>query len=95
MFREPSTQQSTYYDLSLVLAGNTKYSDIESCWQSLGIKELASAKVIDTYEKLGIKSISVRLVFAAMDRTLEMDEVQSWIDSILANLDKIGVVLRA
>lgn len=95
MFREPSTQQSTYYDLSLVLAGNTKYSDIESCWQSLGIKELASAKVIDTYEKLGIKSITVRLVFAAMDRTLEMDEVQSWIDSILANLDKIGVVLRA
>ena len=95
MFREPSTQQSTYYDLSLVLAGNTKYSDIESCWQSLGIKELTSAKVIDTYEKLGIKSITVRLVFAAMDRTLEMDEVQSWIDSILANLDKIGVVLRA
>ena len=95
MFREPSTQQSTYYDLSLVLAGNTKYSDIESCWQSLGIKELESAKVIDTYEKLGIKSITVRLVFAAMDRTLEMDEVQSWIDSILANLDKIGVVLRA
>lgn len=94
-FREPSTQQSTYYDLSLVLDNDVKYSDIAACWESLGIEELESAKVIDTYEKLGIRSITVRLVFAAMDRTLEMEEVQSRIDSILANLAKIGVSLRA
>lgn len=95
MFSEPSTQQSTYYDLSLVLSGDIRYSQLEECWDSLGVEELKSARVIDTYEKLGIKSITVRLVFAAMDRTLEMDEVQGWIDTILANLDRIGVVLRA
>ncbi len=95
MFREPSTQQSTYYDLSLVLADNTKYSDIAACWETLELAELESAKVIDTYEKDGIKSITVRLVFAAMDRTLEMEEVQGWIDTVLANLGKIGVALRA
>ena len=94
-FREPSTQQSTYYDLSLVLAENTKYSDLAACWESLSLAELESAKVIDTYEKDGIKSMTVRLVFAAMDRTLEMEEVQGWIDTVLANLGKIGVTLRA
>ncbi|MBR4858183.1 MAG: phenylalanine--tRNA ligase subunit beta [Clostridia bacterium] len=94
-FREPSTQQSTYYDLSLVLAENTKYSDLAACWNALGLAELESSKVIDTYEKDGIKSITVRLVFAAMDRTLEMEEVQGWIDTILANLANIGVTLRA
>ncbi len=94
-FCEPSTQQSTYYDLSLVLAENTKYSDLAACWETLNLSELESAKVIDTYEKDGIKSITVRLVFAAMDRTLEMEEVQGWIDTVLDNLGKIGVTLRA
>ncbi len=94
-FREPSTQQSTWYDLSLVLAENTKYSDLEACWESLNLAELESAKVVDTYEKDGMKSIAVRLVFSAMDRTLEMEEVQGWIDTVLANLGNIGVTLRA
>lgn len=94
-FREPSTQQSTYYDLSLVLAENTKYSDLAACWEALNLAELESAKVIDTYEKDGVKSMTVRLIFAAMDRTLEMEEVQGWIDTILANLGNIGVALRA
>ena len=94
-FREPSTQQSTYYDLSIVIPENVKYSDIAACWETLGLSELESVRVIDTYEKLGFRSITVRLVFAAMDRTLEMEEVQGWIDEILANLGKIGVTLRA
>ncbi len=94
-FREPSTQQSTYYDISLVLADGIKYSDISASWEKLALDELQSAKVIDTYEKDGIKSVTVRLVFAAMDRTLEMEQVQGWIDTILANLAEIGVTLRA
>ena len=94
-FREPSTQQSTWYDLSLVLGAETKYSDLAACWNSLDLAELESSKVIDTYEKDGIRSITVRLNFAAMDRTLEMDEVQGWINTVLGNLSKIGVTLRA
>ena len=74
---------------------NEKYSDISACWEKLDLAELQSAKVIDTYEKEGVKSMTVRLVFAAMDRTLEMEEVQGWIDTILANLAEIGVTLRA
>lgn len=94
-FEEPSAQQSTYYDLSLVLADGVKYADIAACWEALNLAELRSSKVIDTYEKDGVKSITVRLVFAAMDRTLEMEEVQGWIDTVLANLNNIGVALRA
>ncbi len=94
-FREPSTQQSTWYDLSLVLGAETKYSDLAACWESLNLTELESAKVVDTYEKDGMKSLAVRLVFSAMDRTLEMEEVQGWIDAVIANLGKIGVTLRA
>ena len=95
MFREPSAHQSTWYDLSLVLTENTKYSDLAACWEALNLAELESVKVIDTYEKDGVKSITVRLVFSAMDRTLEMEEVQGWIDTVLANLGNIGVALRA
>lgn len=94
-FEEPSSQQSTYYDLSLVMKDGVTFADLENCWNSLGLSELNSVKVIDTYEKDGAKSLTVRLVFSAKDRTLEMDEVQGWIDTILVNLKKIGIDLRA
>lgn len=94
-FKEPSSRQSTYCDLSLVLTKGTKYSDISACWESLEIPELESVDLIDSYEKEGLKSATVRLFFAAMDRNLEMDEVRGILDKIIANLKKIGVSLRA
>ena len=93
-FKETSDMQSVYYDLSLVLGDNMRYSDIEKCWLSENIPELESVRVIDTFERLGIRSITIRLNFVSMDRTLEMDEVQKYIDLILANLSDIGVALR-
>lgn len=94
-FTEPSTQQSTYYDLSLVLGGNTKFSQLENAWNSLGLDELESVKVIDTYEKDGVKSLTVRLLFSSKTRTLVMEEVQGWINTVLSNLKAIGVALRS
>lgn len=94
-FEEPTTQQSTYYDLSLVIGRSTRYSDIESSWKSLNLPELQSAKVIDTYEKDGVKSLTVRLIFSSKTRTLVMEEVQGWINSVLSNLKAIGVTLRS
>ena len=93
-FCEPSTQQSTYYDLSLILTEGTTFAKISECWKSLNISELDNVKVIDTYDNGEIKSITVRLVFSAKDRTLEMDEVQEWINKILKNLNEIGIELR-
>ncbi|MGN0525962.1 MAG: phenylalanine--tRNA ligase subunit beta [Acutalibacteraceae bacterium] len=93
-FEEPSSQQSTYYDLSLIRKDGTTFADIEKCWNSLKLSELNKVKVIDTYEKDGVKSITVRLIFSAKDRTLEMEQVQSWIDAILDNLKKIGIEMK-
>ncbi len=94
-FCEPSSQQSTYYDLSLILKDGTTFAQMSECWNSLNLEELTSVKVIDTYDTEEIKSITVRLIFSAKDRTLEMDEVQAWIDTILANLRNIGIEMRA
>ncbi len=94
-FNEPSTLQGTYYDLSLILADGVKYSDIENCWLQLNIPEFDSSKLIDTFERDGMKSITVRLFFSSKERTLEMDEVQGWINTVLDNLSKLGISLRA
>ncbi len=94
-FEEPSTQQSTYYDLSLIMKEGVTFADLSKCWNSLGLEELNTVKVIDTYEKDGVKSITVRLIFSSKEKTLEMDEVQGWIDAILQNLKEIGIEMRA
>ena len=94
-FEEPSSQQSTYYDLSLVMKKGVTFAQLSECWNTLNLDELNSVKVIDTYEKDGVSSLTIRLLFSAKDRTLEMDEVQGWIDTILANLKNIGIELRA
>ncbi len=94
-FFEPSAQQSTYYDLSLVLKAGVTFADMCQCWNSLGLEELQSYKVIDTYENETMKSATIRLTFSAKNRTLEMEEVQCWIDTILQKLNNIGIELRA
>ena len=94
-FEEPSTQQSTYYDLSLIMKEGVTFADISDCWNALNLEELGNVKVIDTYEKGDIKSITVRLNFYSKEKTIEMEQVQGWIDTILANLNKIGIELRA
>ena len=93
-FVEPSTQQSTYYDLSLDISNGAKFSELKKCWDSLNLEELTSVNVIDTFEKDSVKSIAIRFIFSSKERTLEMEEVQGWIDSILENLSKINVTLK-
>ncbi len=93
-YEEPSSRQSTYYDLSLIMKEGVTFADMSECWSSLGLCELNSVKVIDTYEKDGVKSITVRLIFSSHEKTLEMDEVQAWIDDILSNLKNIGIELK-
>lgn len=94
-FEEPSVQQGTYYDLSLVIPDGVRYAQMETVWQALNLAELESVKVIDMYDAAGVKSITVRFNFSSHDRTLEMEEVQGWMDSIIKNFAEIGVVLRA
>ncbi len=93
-FEEPSSRQSTYYDLSLLLKDGVTFADMSKCWNALELEELNNVKVIDTYEKDGVKSITVRFIFSSKEKTLEMEQVQSWIDEILTNLKNIGIELK-
>lgn len=95
VFCEPSKFPSIDYDLSLVLKDGVLYSQIEKAWTSLSIQELTSVKLIDLYEADGVKSMALRLSFSAPDRTLSMEEIQGHIDQILANLNTIGIHLKA
>lgn len=94
-FSEPSAMQGTYYDLSLVLPEKIRFSQLEASWKLLELPSLVGVKVIDTFERVGLRSMTLRFSFELRDRTLEMDEVQTWIDQILKNLSELGVVIRA
>ena len=91
----PSAMQGTYYDLSLVLPEKIRFSQLEASWKLLELPSLVGVKVIDTFERVGLRSMTLRFSFELRDRTLEMDEVQTWIDQILKNLSELGVVIRA
>ncbi len=94
-FDAPSAFPGIDYDLSLVLTGNKRFSEIATAWTSLNIAELKGVSLVDTYETEGMKSITVRLSFSSCEHTLVMDEIQANIDAILNNLNEMGITLRA
>jgi len=56
---------------------------------------LAGVAVTDIYESETTKSVTVRLTFSSDEKTLSMDEIQPIVDAIVADLDEIGIKLRA
>ena len=92
-YKEPSKFPGVDYDLSFVPNGN-KYQTLENAWNKENIKELDSVKLVDTYSLDGELSITVRLSFSSPEKTLSMDEIQSYIDKIIANLTELGATMR-
>lgn len=93
-FNEPSKFPTVDYDLSLVIPEGLRFDEMSGCWLSKKIPELKNVKVIDIYDSIDTKSITLRFSFGLDDRTLTGEEVQSRVDKILANLNEKGVVLR-
>ena len=93
-YSEPSKFPAIDYDLSFIMPDGKKYADIKAVWEGMAIPELAGAKVIDMFDDGTTKSMAVRLSFSAPDRTLAMDEIQKYIDEILAKLGEIGIALK-
>ena len=93
-YSEPSKFPAIDYDLSFIMPDGKKYADIKAVWEGMSIPELAGAKVIDMFDDGTTKSMAVRLSFSAPDRTLAMDEIQKYIDEILAKLGEIGIALK-
>lgn len=93
-YNEPSKFPAIDYDLSFVIPEGRKYADIKSMWESMNIAELTSAKVIDIFDDGKTKSMAIRLSFSSPNRTLEMDEIQKYIDELLSKLEGIDIVLK-
>ncbi len=92
-FKEPSKFPGVDYDLSFVTNGK-KYFEIEKAWLTENISELDGVTLVDTYSVGGEMSITVRLSFSSAERTLSMEEIQKYIDKIIANLTAMGVSMR-
>lgn len=93
-YSEPSKFPPMTYDLSVELKEGTLFSDLTDCWKGLGEEILKGIKIVDTYDTETIHSITIRFEFSSNKRTLESSEVQSIMDKVIENLNKIGVNLR-
>ena len=102
------TRFSVAVDRGYVKAGEERQADFINvvCWRQTAefvTRYFSKGSMIavqgsiqtGSYEKDGVKSLTVRLIFSSKEKTLEMDEVQAWIDEILANLKEIGIEMRA
>ena len=94
-YNEPSKFPGIDYDLSIVMGAGNRFSDAENAWTKLKLENLTDVIVTDIYDNGETKSITVRFTFSSDERTLSMEEVQASVDKIIAELNAIGVSLRA
>ncbi len=86
-------------DLALLLDKNTKYANIANCLTEMNMDQLVDFMIFDVYsgEKLdsGQKSIALGLIFQDFSRTLEEQEINGYVEKIMARLtSETGAVLR-
>lgn len=85
-------------DLSLLVPKSLNYSEIRNAINSLNIASLKENFVVDIYsdESLGENnSITIKLIFQDMDKTLEDEEITKFTDEILGVLkSNLGLELR-
>ncbi|HSW38362.1 MAG TPA: phenylalanine--tRNA ligase subunit beta [Acidobacteriota bacterium] len=94
--RFPSAER----DLSILVDRGLPFGSISREIAGLGIKELSEMQLVDVYEGENIpdgkSSLTLRLVFLDRERTLTIDLVQGFIDTVLESLNKkYGVELRS
>lgn len=85
-------------DLSLLVDKSLRYENIVNSVKEYQCKYIQGIHLIDIFEdeKLlpGKKSVTIRLDFGSMERTLEGSEIQTMVDELLALLSKKGMELR-
>ena len=81
--------QGVYKDLSLVLDKSIPYSQIATTIKSLDLPLLAKFYAIDVYEDRDLnqnKSLTLRLFIQSLEKTLDDNDIDSTINSIIENL---------
>ena len=94
VYDEPTKFPPMDYDISVVVPSNVLFADMAKCWADEGKGILKSAKIVDSYDTEVFHSETIRFEFSSHERTLSSEEVQEIMNSIVANLGKIGVCLR-
>lgn len=94
-YSEPSRFPGIDFDLSMVMVDGVRFCDAAKAWEKQNCPLLTGVTVTDIYESETTKSVTVRLTFSSDEKTLSMDEIQPIVDAIVADLDEIGIKLRA
>jgi phenylalanyl-tRNA synthetase beta chain len=99
-YRPLSKFPSVERDMSIVVNCNLAYGEIHRKIAELKIPELMDVSLIDVYEGKNIPdgkiSLTVRLIFQDPERTLTIDRVQNFVDTILSLLKQsFGAELRS
>jgi phenylalanyl-tRNA synthetase beta chain len=94
--RYPSVER----DMSILVSSDLEFGKIQNGITGLGIGELTGVDLIDVYEgeKIppGKVSLTLRLTFLDRERTLTVDRVQGFIDTVLSYLiNTYGAGLRS
>jgi len=91
-FREIPKFPAVQRDLALVVARSTPFSDIRERINKLKLAQLKELRLFDLFEseKLGAdkKSLAVNLTFLDEEKTLTDKEIDSWMNKIMATLEK-------
>lgn len=85
-------------DISMVMEKTIMVGQVEEVIRKCGGKLLENLTLFDVYEgsqiKEGYKSVAYSISFRASDRTLADQDVNTIMDKILKNLEKLGIELR-
>ena len=98
-FRPFSVLPSSWRDLSFTVPKELGFEKVALATASCAIAELAALDLVDVFTGPGVpegrKSLTVRLTFADMDRTLKDSEVTAAVDKILGALrSQASAILR-
>lgn len=85
-------------DISMVMSKSIMVGQVEEIIRKCGGKLLESLNLFDVYEgsqiKEGCKSVAYSISFRANDRTLADQDVNTIMDKIVKNLEKLDIELR-
>lgn len=90
-YDEPSKYPGMEIDLTFL---SEQFAPIGEAVEAENCPLIKKVSVLDTYVDGSGKAITVRLLFSHSERTLTKEEVSAVVDSILARLEKNGVLLK-
>lgn len=96
--KEYSKFPSVSRDLSLLVPKDLAYDEIKKCIESLNLDNLKGFLPVDIYEDKNLKdarSLTLKLTFQNIEKTLLDDEISGYIEKILNSLkEKLQIGLR-